>query len=163
MLPIHTILHPTDLSPNSKYAFELASALAHDYQARLVLLYVKEPAQVAFGEFGAFPLETEEITPALKEKLEELRPTDAALRVEHRFCYGDPTGEILALAHQTHCDLIVMGSHGRTGLGRVLMGSVAEAVLRKAPCPVLTVRVPIHEADLTADEVPGEPLHAANA
>ena len=66
------------------------------------------------------------------------------------------------MANQSRCDLIVMGSHGRSGLGRLLMGSVAEAVLRKAPCPVLTVRVPIQEADLTADETSGEPAHSAN-
>jgi len=58
----------------------------------------------------------------------------------------DPAGEILRLAAEVECDLIVLGTHGRTGLGRVLLGSVAEQVLRRAPCPVLTVKMPLPAA-----------------
>jgi nucleotide-binding universal stress UspA family protein len=64
----------------------------------------------------------------------------AKIRVEHHLREGDPATEILALAQEIGCDLIVIGTHGRTGVGRLLMGSVAEAVLRRAPCPVLTVK-----------------------
>jgi nucleotide-binding universal stress UspA family protein len=64
------------------------------------------------------------------------------VRVEHRLVAGDPGAEILRAAREEPCDLIVMGTHGRTGLGRVLLGSVAEQVVRRAPCPALTVKAP---------------------
>jgi nucleotide-binding universal stress UspA family protein len=73
-------------------------------------------------------------------RLERLKPASDQVRVTHRLLRGDPAGEILKLADAETADLIVLGTHGRGGLGRLLMGSVAEAVLRKAPCPVLTVK-----------------------
>jgi nucleotide-binding universal stress UspA family protein len=63
--------------------------------------------------------------------------------VEHRLEEGEPAAQILRVAKETKAGLIVMGTHGRTGLERILLGSVAEKVLRKAVCPVLTVRIPI--------------------
>src|SRR5262249_33247405 len=66
----------------------------------------------------------------------------AEVRVEHRLAEGDAAAEILRVARETNCDLVVMGTHGRKGLGRLLMGSVAEQVVRKAPCPVLTLKTP---------------------
>jgi nucleotide-binding universal stress UspA family protein len=65
--------------------------------------------------------------------------------VERRLVIGDPALEILDEAQESKVDLIVMGTHGRSGLGRLLMGSVAESVVRKAACPVLTVKAPIAE------------------
>lgn len=67
--------------------------------------------------------------------------------VEHRLREGDAAAEILQVADEVGADLIVLGTHGRTGLGRVLMGSVAEAVLRRARCPVLTLKSPLPEAE----------------
>jgi nucleotide-binding universal stress UspA family protein len=64
------------------------------------------------------------------------------LPVERRLEEGDPVTQILGIAEEESCDLIVMGTQGRTGLGRILMGSVAEQVMRKATCPVLTVKMP---------------------
>jgi len=137
----------------------MACALARDYGARIVLLHVKEPIPVAYGEFGAFPMGTEEDEP-LRELLLRQCPADPAIPVEYRLAEGDPAAEIVRMAQKIECDLIVMGTHGRTGLGRLLMGSVAEMVLREAPCPVLTVRVPIPEA------IPGkeviQPAHATS-
>jgi nucleotide-binding universal stress UspA family protein len=78
----------------------------------------------------------------LFEKLKALGPIDSAVRVERVLLEGDPAAGILEKAREMPCDLIVMGTHGRTGVGRLLMGSVAEAVLRRAPCPVLTVKDP---------------------
>ena len=73
---------------------------------------------------------------------------------------GDPATQIVRVAQETRCDLIVLGTHGRTGLGRLLMGSVAEQVLRKAPCPVLTVKTPFPETS-SAPGVPArEPVKA---
>jgi nucleotide-binding universal stress UspA family protein len=81
---------------------------------------------------------------SLRKALAAVVPTDPAVEHEHRLLYGDPASEIVRLAGEEQVDLIVMGTHGRTGLMRLLMGSVAEAVVRRAPCPVLTIREP-HE------------------
>jgi nucleotide-binding universal stress UspA family protein len=74
--------------------------------------------------------------------------------VEHHLKEGDPATEILRLAEERKVDVIVMGTHGRTGLGRLLMGSVAEQIVRKAPCPVLTVRLPQRQAPPSEAAVP---------
>jgi nucleotide-binding universal stress UspA family protein len=79
---------------------------------------------------------------ALNERLRELQPGDPSMRVEYRLCEGESAGEIVHAAATSSCDLIVMGTHGRSGLDRLVMGSVAEAVLRRAVCPVLAVKAP---------------------
>jgi nucleotide-binding universal stress UspA family protein len=140
MLPIRTVLHPTDFSPRSEYAFHLACALARDYGARLILAHAKMPPVVVYGDMGAAPGEPEGYDAVLREKLDRIEPFDPKIPVERYFVQGDPAGEIVRLAKEHQCDLIVMGTHGRTGLSRLLMGSVAEQVLRKAHCPVLTVK-----------------------
>jgi nucleotide-binding universal stress UspA family protein len=76
--------------------------------------------------------------------LSNLLPTDPAVPYEHRMLTGTPANEIARLAQQEQAELIVMGSHGRGGLARLLVGSVAEIVMRKAPCPVLIVKHPRH-------------------
>jgi len=75
-------------------------------------------------------------------RLERLPVTGENVRAERQLVEGDPVSEILRVAREMPADLIVMGTHGRTGLERLLMGSVAEEVLRKATCPVLTVKRP---------------------
>jgi len=147
MLPIHTILHPTDFSERSALAFRLACALARDYGARLILLHVTAPPLVAYGEGVVIPPTAAEARhDREREELHRLRPADPEVVAEHRLMEGDAVGAILAAARETHADLVVMGTHGRTGLRRLLMGSVAEQVVRRAPCPVLTVRTPFPEA-----------------
>jgi nucleotide-binding universal stress UspA family protein len=141
MLALRTILHPTDFSDYSAYAFRLACALARDYGARIVVLHVATPPVVVYGE-GVLPPEPEGYKERLREQLHQVVSQDPKVPVEHRLVEGDAATEILRLAGETKCDLIVMGTHGRTGLGRLLMGSVAEQVVRKAPCPVLTVKTP---------------------
>lgn len=74
--------------------------------------------------------------------LEAVVPEDPNVKYEHRMVTGDPAGRIVELAEEENIDLIVMGTHGRTGLKRLLMGSVAEAVVRRAKCPVLTFKEP---------------------
>jgi nucleotide-binding universal stress UspA family protein len=71
------------------------------------------------------------------------------------FFGDDPAAEIVGVAEQSKADLIVMGTHGRTGLGRFLMGSVAEQVVRRAPCPVVTVRTPLRETHSGTQDTPG--------
>jgi nucleotide-binding universal stress UspA family protein len=140
MLPIHCILNPTDFSDRSSYAFQFACALTRDYGARLIVLHVAAPT-VFYGEGLVIP-EAETLFQEAKEKLNRLEVPDANIRAERRFQEGDPVTEILRVAQELHADLIVMGTHGRTGLRRLLMGSVAEQVVRKAACPVLTVTAP---------------------
>jgi nucleotide-binding universal stress UspA family protein len=143
MLTIKTILHPTDFSQGSDYAFRLACALGRDYGARLVVLHVVTPPVSVFGGMHAPPPLPEEYDRKEAEnKLHQLHPTDASVPVEYRLREGDPAREIVALASEIPCDLIVLGTHGRTGLKRLLMGSVAERVLRLAACPVVTVKHP---------------------
>ena len=78
----------------------------------------------------------------LWQQLRSIQPSLPDITVEHRLERGEPALVILAVAQETGADLIVMGTHGRTGLRRLLMGSVAEQVVRKASCPVLTIRTP---------------------
>jgi nucleotide-binding universal stress UspA family protein len=147
MSAIRTILHPTDFSERSESAFRLACALARDHGARLLVLHVVPPPQsVGSGEMPVtFPL-----SPAYREELEDqlrrFKAADPKLRVTCHTCHleeGFAADEILRNAQAVNADLIVMGTHGRTGLGRLLMGSVAEEVVRKAACPVLTVKAPV--------------------
>ena len=137
MLPIQTIVHPTDFSANSQIAWEMACSLARDYKARLLLVHV-EPPLPSFAELGAVPPEPVDRR-ALERQLAQIRPTDSGLAVTRTLLDGDEASEINRFAEKVNADLIVMGTHGRTGLGRLLMGSVAEEVLRQAPSPVLTV------------------------
>jgi nucleotide-binding universal stress UspA family protein len=160
MLPIRTILHPTDFSAHSEYAFRLASSLARDYGARLIVLHVFERPLFIHGGVMTAPPEPpppEEQRHAIREQLQRIKPPDPAVSVEHVLEEGDPATGILQVAQERSCDLIVMGSHGRTGLGRLFMGSVAEKVVRKAPCPVLTVKLPQHQ------EKPSEEAVSATA
>src|SRR5579875_485490 len=136
MLPLATLLHPTDFSENSEFAFRLACALARDYKARLVLLHVLPPPMVIYAG-GPVPAETWPSVEQAEEKLHQLEGKAHRVRVESQVMEGDPVDMILRAAKETNSDVIVMGTHGRTALARLLMGSVAEAVLRKAPCPVL--------------------------
>jgi nucleotide-binding universal stress UspA family protein len=136
MLPIRTILHPTDFSPLARQALDVAAALAHDYQARLIVLYVHEPP-LQMGELVA--TEPPDYRASLMRDLQAQRPV-TPVEVEHRLEEGPVADAIVRAAEQTQADLIVLGTHGRSGLGRVLLGSVAEQVLRKAPCLVLTVK-----------------------
>jgi nucleotide-binding universal stress UspA family protein len=142
MTPVRTILHPTDFSPNSRPAFELACSLARDYGARLVLLHVLSPLTIA-SESGTVTVEPPDTGRAAGEELEALRADLPGLRVDRFLRDGAAADEIVRLAGEVGCDLVVMGTHGRTGLRRLLMGSVAEEVARKAPCPVLTLKLPV--------------------
>jgi len=158
MLALHTILHPTDFSKHSRCAFGLACALARDYGARLIALHVLVPPPVAYGDGVVVAADPEPLRATAQEHLGELEIPGANVRAERRLEEGDPATVILRVAKEVHADLLVMGTHGRTGLGRLLMGSVAEEVVRRAPCPVLTVKTPFPE---TLPEEPAMALAAA--
>ena len=144
MFPIHTILHPTDFSERSANALQLACALACDYGAGIVILHVIAPPAIIYGE-GIVPPDPQEPSSNAKELIEHLE-IPAASRAQRLVEEGDPALKILQVAGEINADLIVMGTHGRTGLGRILMGSVAEEVVRRAVCPVLTVTNPFASA-----------------
>jgi universal stress protein A len=150
MYPARVILHPTDFSEHSEAAFQLACNLARDHGACLVVLHVAQPGVVLSDAHGARTRRPRDYREAAREKLAALHPPDPAVRVEHRIGEGEASSEILRVAEETKADLIVMGTQGRTGLQRFLIGSVAEDVLRRASCPVLTVRA-AYPADVTAD------------
>jgi nucleotide-binding universal stress UspA family protein len=141
MYNIRKILVPTDFSTQAGVAFGLACSLAQSHQAELVVLHVVPPPLV-WGEVlarrGPDGYEEE----LWQEYLLPLQPTEPGVRLTHRLEEGPPAQVIVRVAQELACDLIVMGTHGRSGLRRLLMGSVAEHVLRCAPCPVMTVRSP---------------------
>src|SRR5262245_10843824 len=144
MFAIKTILHPTDFSPRSQAAFEMACSLARERQARLVLLHVVEvPLTVPSGVMTAPPAplpETEK--DAAWTKIKAMKAPDSSIALDQRVVMGDVGTSILDIAKEVRADLIVLGTHGRTGLSRLLMGSVAEKVVRNAACPVLTLKTP---------------------
>jgi nucleotide-binding universal stress UspA family protein len=139
---IQTILCPVDFSPHSDCAYGLAGSLARDYGARLVVLHVPQPPVVLFDD-GGHPIPTPaDYRAAAWQRLTELQPTGSSAAEEHLLGEGEAAASILRTAGKIKPDLIVMGTQGRGGVGRVLIGSVAEDVLRKAPCPVLTFKLP---------------------
>jgi nucleotide-binding universal stress UspA family protein len=147
MTPFKTILFAADFSENSREAFRAASSLAADDQARLIVLHVAELARPSaemarrgglsapiLDQLGTDDDET------LFERLREFYVPNHAVDVSFRVKKGEIAHEILRTASSVAADLIVMGTHGRTGLRRLFAGSVATAVLRGAHCPVLALR-----------------------
>ncbi len=139
---IQKILHPTDFSESSQWALQWACHLAQSWQAPLLLAHVAPPPVVVHGEIFT-DLSATQHQHLLKEQLEQLALPLPNLRVERVLVVGDPAHEVVKLAKDHRVDLIVMGTHGRTGLRRFLLGSVAEHVVRQAHCAVLTVKGPL--------------------
>jgi nucleotide-binding universal stress UspA family protein len=158
MLAIRRILHPTDFTERSENAFRLACALARDHGASLLVLHVQAPVAI-YGD-GLMTAPLPGYTEGLRTQLMGVRAYDPRVTLEHKLVEGDPAGEILQVARETGCDLIVMGTHGRTGLRRMLMGSVAEEVVRKSSCPVLTVKTPFLIAEAPAPSSKAEVAHS---
>jgi nucleotide-binding universal stress UspA family protein len=128
-----TILHPTDFCDLCEPAFRLACSRAAEHEARLVILHVAPPPVYGIIEWLGQEYDR------LWKKLHRLQAPDWTVHVEHLLRCGDPATEILRAARALDCDLIVMGTHGRTRLRRLLRGSVTEAVAREAPCEVLAI------------------------
>ena len=138
------ILHATDFSSASRPAFARTLALAKKDRAQLFLLHVLVPPSPFLGD--RLPPSYLELQARARREAERrlaaaaLRARKTGLRVHATLVAGAPAEEILRASRRCRPDLIVIGTHGRTGLGRVFMGSVAERVLERASCPVLTVR-----------------------
>ena len=149
MIRIKTILYPTDFSEHSRYALELACALARDQAARVILLHVlPRPAAGAGGDVPA--LKSQHADEDLKTYREEMAGLLAKVQekapcaqVETLIKEGPVADVITRMAEETPCDLIVMGTHGRSRMYQLTMGSVAAEVTRKMPCPAVTVKVPL--------------------
>lgn len=157
MIKLERILVPTDFSDCSVEAAKYACALAEQFNAELSVLHVIHDYATEIPDFGmglTFPAYLEKL-PERLEKLEEdaigrlTQVLDPAWEVGKRVTLatklGHPFTEILRFVKEHQIDMIVMGTHGRTALPQMLMGSVAEKVVRKASCPVLTVRPDGHQ------------------
>lgn len=154
---LHHIMLATDFSPGSEAAAGLAFELARKFAARLTLLHVySAPVYIgAFGDAYALPPEVmEKIRADAERGLEALalRAAKEGITAEPLAVEGLAPDLIVAAARSRRVDLIVMGTHGRTGLRHLLLGSVAERVVRTAECPVLTARAP----------APGQPEGASS-
>ncbi len=122
MSSLQRFLHPTDFSDNSRYALETACALAPDYDATILILHVVMPSESPLVE--APPPEPLRSVEPQRSQMHPLwpQPPDPQFREEHRLAEGEPAAEVLRLARAQRCDLIVMGTHGKTGLGWSLAG-----------------------------------------
>lgn len=146
-MEVTSILLPTDFSECARHAVPAAAQLARLFGARVVCLHVVEPV---VQPVGWTPLAEQPPAVELGERLEESAAHDLpafsksaefeGLDVEDLIARGDPAAEIVRAAEEHGCGMIVISSHGRTGLGRMLFGSTAESVVRHARCPVLVVK-----------------------
>jgi len=148
MITLNNILVPFDFSEHSDQALRYGLELARKFDATLYLLHVvQDPAaQTYAGEVLTLPpIEVvDQWVLDAGEKLAARVPALDANRVRVRALVGSPYAEILRFADVEEIDLIVMGTHGRGGVSHFLLGSIAERVVRRSPCPVLTVRQPQH-------------------
>jgi nucleotide-binding universal stress UspA family protein len=146
------ILCPTDLSDNSPIALRAARDLAHQYQAALIVLHVADtlgPEEVGFVE-AETELQPEAHLDDLHHRLKAAAPAELGLEPRYLLREGDPAHVIEQVVREHHCDLVVLGTHGRTGLDRLLMGSIAEGIIRRCPCPVLVLKYPSAAQDAGA-------------
>lgn len=143
-MKMNKILFPTDFSHTGDAALMLATSLARDTGATMLIVHVEEPphayggGEMYYGTMNPDPAEQ-------KRMLEQVVPTDPSVPYEHRLINGDPAAAIVRLTKEEPVDLVVLGTHGRTGLARLVMGSTAEAIVRRASCPVLTYKQPKDE------------------
>lgn len=129
MIHVKKILYPTDFSSYSNQAYFHALGLAETYGASLIVTYVH--SQNTPGDKAHW-----------QGQLEQVRPVNTKIPVSHVLLDGDPAREIIRYAADAGVDVIVIGTHGRTGKDSPVMGSVAEKVMREAPCSVLVVKLP---------------------
>ena len=148
MIKIDKILFPTDFSDHSKHAFSYALSFAKEYGAKLVMLHVVEDVQyLANAYMFDVPMmpsfsDMEQSRSKEMDEFLEREVSDSSVQIDKSIRHGRPFVEIIQAAREEEADLIVIATHGRGGLEHVLFGSTAEKVVRKAPCPVLSIRMP---------------------
>lgn len=147
------ILVPVDFSDCSKKALQYAIPLAKQFGAAITLLHVVQVNYASGPEFGTidFPLLESDLRKSAQTQLAALVEKEISGQVPHQteVCVGAEAAEIVQAAKELESDLIIISTHGRTGLRHVFLGSVAENVVRLAPCPVLVVRE--HEREFVKD------------
>jgi nucleotide-binding universal stress UspA family protein len=148
MLAINVIVVPTDFSNYSLAALDYAVGMAEAYDAKLKVIFVNEPglkiSDMAWVGVDERTMSEKQVTDSRRsiEKLVVDRiPVDVSVDAE--ILHGNAIHKIIEYASDVNADLIIMATHGRTGVSHVLLGSVAEQVVRKAPCPVLTLKRPV--------------------
>jgi universal stress protein A len=148
MKPFTKILTAVDFSENSEFAFDYALTLATQFNAELTIIHViNEP--VDLRGFYVPHISFEQLEKEIEESAVKMMATFCSSKLGSFSNYktvivtGIPCDEIMAAAAKNDASLIVLGTHGRTGLDRILFGSTAERVVRAATCPVLTVRLPV--------------------
>jgi nucleotide-binding universal stress UspA family protein len=144
---INNIMVPIDFSEYSKAALKYATQFAKQFNSKIFLIYVVEPmiypADFSMGQV-AIPSSDIDLTSRAEEELNRLASEiNSGLTVETIIKTGKPFVEINETAGEKNIDLIIIATHGHTGVEHLLFGSTAEKVVRKAPCPVLTLREPI--------------------
>jgi universal stress protein A len=144
-MEIRRILAPTDFSELSKQGLQSALELALAFDARLLLLHVVEPPPypvegIVPSHLGATLLD--DLERQASSELDRMLPETQGGKVDvaRRVVVGIPARKIVEVAGEEQADLIIMTTHGRTGFSHLVMGSVAEKIVRTAPCPVLTIR-----------------------
>jgi len=150
VIKLKKVLVPTDFSESARHAFIYGVSFAKEYGAELVLLHVVENLTVGYAS-DLFPVPMaevfQEISGYAKAELAKLgkEAREKGLTAEEQVAMGKPSAEIIRFAHENAIDMIVLGTHGKGMLDQALFGSTTERVVRRAPCPVLTVRLAEHE------------------
>src|SRR5262245_18237152 len=158
MNAIQKILVPTDFSAHADEAFRVAHTLARPVGAEVILFHIAHPPAVVLegGRLLADPGKRNAVT--LWDRFHNLQSADPNVRVGHEVIVAEPPGvnHILEILDRLGCDLIVMGTHGRSWLKHRLFGSVTEEVVRRARCPVMVVKAAAHPPHPTLSPSGGE-------
>jgi nucleotide-binding universal stress UspA family protein len=150
VIKLKKVLVPTDFSESARHAFNYGVSFAREFKAELVLLHVVENLTVGYAS-DLFPVPMaevfQEISGYAKAELAKLaeEARQKGITVAELVAQGKPSAEIIRHAAENSVDMIVLGTHGKGMLDQALFGSTTERVVRRAPCPVLTVRMAEHE------------------
>ncbi len=150
MIELKKVLVPTDFSESARHALTYGISFAREYEAELQLLHVVENLTVGYAS-DLFPVPMAEVFQGIwgyaKAERAKLGAEARARKVDviEHVAQGKPSAEIIRFAKENEVDMIVLGTHGKGMLDQALFGSTTERVVRRAPCPVLTVRLAEHE------------------